>query len=162
MSPATPAWRPRPMTRVRGGDGYGGRLVRCFSDHAFGGAVRRPPTDARSSSSRARACSSTRRRRTSIGKTTLVCHFLAEADERCVLGVSGDEAEAGLPFGVLAQLLAAATTTPAGVAAVEVAGEGPADPLAAGAVLLDLLGALQHRDPVVVVVDDLHWADQPS
>src|SRR5262252_8633716 len=62
-----------------------------------------------------------------IGKTTLVRHFLAEADARCVLGVSGDEAEAGLPFGVLAQLLAAAPTTPAGIAAVEVSGGGPVD-----------------------------------
>ena len=97
-----------------------------------------------------------------IGKTTLVRHFLAEADERCVLRASGDEAEAGLPFGVLAQLLAAAPTTPAGIAAVEVASGGPVDPLAAGAVLLDLLGALQCSDPVVVVVDDIHWADQPS
>jgi hypothetical protein len=34
--------------------------------------------------------------------------------------------------------------------------------LAAGAVLLDRLGALQRSDPVVVVVDDLHWADQAS
>jgi len=97
-----------------------------------------------------------------IGKTTLVRRFLEEAAERCVLRASGEEAEANLPFGVLAQLLAAAPTTPPGPAAVGVAGEGTVDPLAAGAVLLDLLGELQRTDPVVVVVDDLHWADQPS
>jgi ATP/maltotriose-dependent transcriptional regulator MalT len=97
-----------------------------------------------------------------IGKTSLVRRFLAEAAERCVLRASGEEAEAGLPLGVLAQLLAAAPTTPPGTAAVEVAGERPVDPLAAGAVLLDLLGALQRTNPVVVVVDDLHWADPPS
>jgi len=97
-----------------------------------------------------------------IGKTTLVRRFLAETDEQCVLRASGEEAEAGLPFGVLAQLLAAAPTTPAGLAGAEVADGGPVDPLAAGAVLLDRLGALQESDPVVVVVDDLHWADQAS
>jgi ATP/maltotriose-dependent transcriptional regulator MalT len=97
-----------------------------------------------------------------IGKTTLVRRFLAEAGERCVLRASGEEAEASLPFGVLAQLLAAAPTTPSDLAALGVAGERPVDQLAAGAVLLDLLGALQRSDPVVVVVDDLHWTDQPS
>jgi DNA-binding CsgD family transcriptional regulator len=97
-----------------------------------------------------------------IGKTTLVRRFLDEAGERCVLRASGEEAEAGLPFGVLAQLLAAAPTTPPGPAAVVVAGEHSVDPLAAGAVLLDLLGELQRTDPVVLVVDDVHWADLPS
>src|SRR6266542_3199733 len=62
-----------------------------------------------------------------IGKTTLVRRFLDEAGERRVLRASGEEAEAGLAFGVL-----------------------------------DQLGELQRTDPVVVVVDDLHWADRPS
>src|SRR6266511_152519 len=41
-----------------------------------------------------------------IGKTTLVRRFLDEAGERRVLRASGEEAEAGLAFGVLTLLLA--------------------------------------------------------
>jgi len=37
-----------------------------------------------------------------------------------------------------------------------------ADPLAAGRLVLDALGLLATRAPVVLVVEDLHWIDQPS
>ena len=50
-------------------------------------------------------------------------------------------------------------------------GEGPrrgvgahprAEPFLAGSRLLELLGELESAGPVLLVVDDLHWADQPS
>ena len=37
-----------------------------------------------------------------------------------------------------------------------------AEPFLAGSRLLELLGELESAAPVVLVVDDLHWADQPS
>lgn len=107
-----------------------------------------------------------------IGKTALVSWFLnrSRAGSRgstpCVLRASGEEAEVSLPYGVLTQLLAAAPAPPSDPAAgatVELfRGDRPVDPLAAGAALVQLLGVLQRTGPVVVVVDDVHWADRPT
>ncbi|SNQ47637.1 Transcriptional regulator, LuxR family [Frankia canadensis] len=108
-----------------------------------------------------------------IGKTALVRHLLGEADAGAVLWASGEEEETGLSFGVLDQLTAEAArvlradqpspsgpgelTGPAG----SIRGPSP-DPLVAGAALVELLGELQRSGPVVLVVDDAHWADRPS
>jgi ATP/maltotriose-dependent transcriptional regulator MalT len=98
-----------------------------------------------------------------IGKTALVRHFLGHAGGVCVLRASGEETEAGLTFGVLAQLVGPAMTVPAGpLAALHGTQQRPTDPLVAGAALVELLGELQHPSPVVVVLDDVHWADSPS
>jgi ATP/maltotriose-dependent transcriptional regulator MalT len=97
-----------------------------------------------------------------IGKTTLVRQFLDEAGELRVLRAGGEEAEADLPFGVLARLLVDAPTEPPGPTAVVIPHEASLGSLAAGAALLDLLGELQRTDPVVMVIDDIHWADRPS
>ncbi|MHC3468261.1 AAA family ATPase [Streptomyces sp. 7R007] len=82
-----------------------------------------------------------------IGKTALVRRFLATTARGGVLTVTGEEYEATLPYGVLSGLLGRSVH---------------ADPLTAGAELLELLGELQHGDPLVVLVDDAHWADPPS
>jgi DNA-binding CsgD family transcriptional regulator len=105
-----------------------------------------------------------------IGKTALVSRFLdrsrsvAQGDMLCVLRVSGEEAEMGLPFGVLTQLLAAVPISAADQAAgreMELfRGNRPTDPLAAGAALLHLLGELQRTGTVVLAVDDAQWADR--
>jgi DNA-binding CsgD family transcriptional regulator len=97
-----------------------------------------------------------------IGKTRLLHRFAAEVPDLEVLWASGDEAEISLNDGVVEQLWAA---VPAGVG-----GDGPpltvgaaaVGSFAAGAALLDALGALQQRGTVAVVVDDLQWADLPS
>jgi hypothetical protein len=64
------------------------------------------------------------------------------------LQASGEASQTALDCGVLAQLMAQAPPAPY-----------EAGPLAAGSALLDQLGALQDGGPVVVVVDDAHWAD---
>jgi DNA-binding CsgD family transcriptional regulator len=104
-----------------------------------------------------------------IGKTTLVARFLAEPGERPapkVLRASGEEAEMLLAYGVLDQLARSAGHDGAaliggspGAPAADVALE---DTVTVGTRLLELLDSLDATGSVVVVVDDLQWADQPS
>ncbi|MFF5043324.1 AAA family ATPase [Streptomyces nigra] len=82
-----------------------------------------------------------------IGKTALVRHFVDGTARGGVLTAAGEANEAALPYGVLDQLLGRPVRT---------------DPLTAGATLLEPLGELQGSHPVVLVVDDAHWADAPS
>ncbi|WP_406494852.1 LuxR C-terminal-related transcriptional regulator [Streptomyces sp. NBC_01604] len=82
-----------------------------------------------------------------IGKTALVRCFVTDTARGGVLTAAGEENEAELPYGVLSRLLGRPVRT---------------DPLTAGAELLESLGELQHDEPVVLVVDDTHWADTPS
>lgn len=100
--------------------------------------------------------------RAGIGKTSLLRHFLA-ADGATALWASGDEIEASLPFGVIAQLVAglpAPLVRPGSLLAT-----GPpvdADPLAVGVELLGVLSGLQSSGPVALVVDDIQWVDDLS
>jgi len=99
-----------------------------------------------------------------IGKTALLQHFLATAgagSAPVVLWSSGEEAETLLAYGVLEQLARAAG--PAGEALLATVAQRPSpDPILAGIRLLEFIGEVEKPGPVVLVVDDLHWADQPS
>ena len=95
-----------------------------------------------------------------IGKSSLLSRFISEHPDACVLRASGEEGEMLLAWGVVDQLLAAAWTASPGAGE---AGRTASDPLAVGAKLVTLLGDLQDIDKtVVVLIDDLHWSDQPS
>jgi DNA-binding CsgD family transcriptional regulator/tetratricopeptide (TPR) repeat protein len=90
-----------------------------------------------------------------IGKTALLRQAVRLAPDASVVWASGDPVEAALEGGMARQLLAG---WPA---------PGPAaaggDSLALGAALLAGIGAAEEQAPaVVVVVDDLHWADLAS
>lgn len=105
-----------------------------------------------------------------MGKSALLRHFLAGARMPTVVAASGEDAESDLPFGVMAQLRAAAlvagepiTTRSRSRQQIRWPVPGPSgDPLEAGSRLLDVLSDLQQTGPVAVVVDDLHWADRQS
>ncbi|MFI7127024.1 AAA family ATPase [Nonomuraea sp. NPDC050153] len=91
-----------------------------------------------------------------IGKTALVHRLLATGGAR-VLAASGEESEQALELGVVRQLLDEAAYLGAPVPAP--AGQGPC---AAGQVLRGAIDALQAQAPLVVLVDDVQWADAPS
>jgi hypothetical protein len=90
-----------------------------------------------------------------IGKTALLRQAVRLAPDASVVWASGDPAESALEGGMARQLLAGWPVP------------GPAaaggDSLALGAALLAGIGAAEEQAPaVVVVVDDLHWADLAS
>ncbi|MGY6026816.1 AAA family ATPase [Streptomyces spinosirectus] len=93
-----------------------------------------------------------------IGKTALVEHVLAQhAGQAAVLRVSGVSWESDVPLGIAGQLL---RYDPAGGAPPDA--NAPGAVLDTGRLLRRQWVALQQREPLVVVIDDAHWADVQS
>ena len=92
-----------------------------------------------------------------VGKTRfarVVCESAPDVD---VLWASGEPGESALGFGVLDQILRAAREP--GTFGADGASTEPTE---AGRRLLDVLAAGAAERPVVLVVDDVHWADPAS
>lgn len=92
-----------------------------------------------------------------VGKTALVRRFLEEARPARVIWVSGDEEEAELPWGIVAQItreVPGTLTGPGGAG-----WDGASDPVFVGHALADDLRG--HKN-LVLVVDDAHWGDRLS
>jgi DNA-binding CsgD family transcriptional regulator len=97
-----------------------------------------------------------------IGKTALVRRFLADRSDVHVLWAGAAEAESLLTFGVLHQIhLASGVDCDAGDG-ICTRTTGVVDIFGAGEVLIDLLNSAAPADPVVLVVDDVQWADSSS
>ncbi|GAA1563516.1 LuxR family transcriptional regulator [Kribbella hippodromi] len=98
-----------------------------------------------------------------IGKSGLIRRFVSSLDDFTVLSAAGDQAESLLELGLIDQLL---TQVPADVrahtASLGTGAPAGANPLAVGSQLLDLFDELQRRTPLVLVVDDIQWADHSS
>lgn len=114
-----------------------------------------------------------------IGKTRLAAEIARRAAVRglAVLAARGHEFEQDLPFGVLLQLLEPALTAlrpaertelfagPAGAArpVFDAAQQGPpSDPAVVVHALYRLTLRLSARTPLVLLIDDAHWADAPT
>jgi len=98
-----------------------------------------------------------------VGKTALLSEFLVHADCHRVVAASGEELERNLAYGVVEQLVAESGEPPPERLTVlgsdKVTG---ADPMRIGGGVVHLLDRLQAAGPVIVVVEDAHWADPPS
>jgi DNA-binding CsgD family transcriptional regulator len=93
-----------------------------------------------------------------IGKTSILEHFVSEIEGRhtCVW-VCGEEAESGLAMGVADQVMRAG-----GASDPQFLGPPAVDMVTAGTRIIERFGQLQEAGPVVLLVDDAHWADAPS
>ena len=80
------------------------------------------------------------------GKSTLVRRAIAQLDGFQLLSVEADELATDVAFNVVGQLQQVSDRSP----------------FAAGLELLELLGARQDDGPILLVVEDLHWADDES
>jgi DNA-binding CsgD family transcriptional regulator len=98
-----------------------------------------------------------------VGKTVLVWRFLSEAAEMRVLHASGEAAEIDCPFGVMEQLLRGVPDQLAqGLAPLRKETRSSLAVLTAGLAFMDVIAALQDRQPLVVFVDDIQWIDPSS
>ncbi|QJY49796.1 ATP-binding protein [Pseudonocardia broussonetiae] len=95
------------------------------------------------------------------GKTALVQAFLDGLEPgAAVLRASGEQAEETVSYGIVEQLARAVERVGGGPGTVVHAAD---EPPVAGAALVALLDRLRgHDGPVVISVDDGHWADVPS
>jgi len=107
-----------------------------------------------------------------VGKSALLDHAIGQSNGMLVLRGGGVEVESELAFATLHQLLLPVLDRlgrlPAPQARALEAALGLAtasdgnDRFLIGAGVLTLLGDVAEDRPVLCVVDDLHWADQPS
>ncbi len=97
------------------------------------------------------------------GKTAFLTRATADRHAAAVLSATGDPGEAGLAHGLLDQLV---TDLPRELverhALLRPDRDPRADPLAVGADLLAALGGVPGEEPVLVVLDDVQWADPTS
>ena len=100
--------------------------------------------------------------RPGIGKTALVEQFLAAEEDVHVLRAGGERWEALVSYGVVELLLRGAGVSSTRLVASRERALPPEEPVSVGAYILEVLGDLEQKNPVVVVVEDVQWIDIDS
>ena len=97
-----------------------------------------------------------------IGKTALVDRFLLGEGDVQVLRASGERWEALVAYGVVDQLMRVARVSGVHLLATRERALPADEPGGVGAHILTLLGNLEAKGPVALVIDDTQWADTDS
>jgi ATP/maltotriose-dependent transcriptional regulator MalT len=97
-----------------------------------------------------------------IGKTALVDRFIRYESDVRLLRASGERWGALVAYGVVDQLLRVAGVRATPVLLAREQALPAEEPVSVGAGILELLGDRSEDLPVLLVVDDAHWADVDS
>jgi predicted ATPase len=97
-----------------------------------------------------------------IGKSAVLDRFLADESDLTVLRATGEQWEAFVAFGVVDQLMRVAGVSSARLLAGRDRALPVEEPIGVGARILEVLEDLEQKAPVVIVIDDAHWADIDS
>jgi DNA-binding CsgD family transcriptional regulator len=97
-----------------------------------------------------------------VGKTALARHSLASSTGLTALWARADPSEADLDYGIIDQLLRGVDRRVLARYPLFAGGVVESSPFAVGAQLLGIIGDQQGAGPVVLVIDDVQWADRRS
>jgi DNA-binding CsgD family transcriptional regulator len=97
-----------------------------------------------------------------IGKTALVRHWVASRPEVRCFWARGDPAESELAYGIVEQLVRPVDDNVLADYPLLTGDVGGSSPVGVGGQLLGVIGKLQSDGPVVIVIDDMQWADRRS
>lgn len=144
-----------PPGEGRGGDDLGELFVGRDRELAVLGSVTRQVRDGRPRVVRIEGPAG-------IGKTTLVERFLQGQSDLLVLRCAGEREEASVGFGLIDQLFLGSGGTSVRLLLSGGSGMPYFAPNVVGERILTFLGDHQEKGPIVLVVDDLQWADSDS
>lgn len=97
-----------------------------------------------------------------IGKSAVLEQFLSDEEGLIVLRATGEQWEASFAYGVVDQLMRTAGVKDSRLLAGRNRSLPTEEPVGVGARVLQVLEDLEQKAPVVIVVDDAHWADIDS
>lgn len=97
-----------------------------------------------------------------MGKSAVLDYFLADVADVTVLRATGEQWEAFVAYGVVDQLMRTAGVSNARLLASRDRSLPAEEPVAVGARILEVIEDLEQKAPVVIVIDDAHWADVDS